>query len=370
MANTKKTFLAIAALGVLSLAGAGMAAFALQPDAKEVTAALDDTYIYFVTPWNNGTSDIHVWNTKDDGTEKILTKAADYVWKIERSAVSGYANFNVRGSAGTWDDGQTGNLKFSVFEKADLVKVFEKSTGTDRWSLFCTGNSWQESADYCFTFNSSSEVKLTGVSLEENDTLKVVKIYNPGDGNAETINYYGYAGPLNKSGDSDAGKFKADGEDNIVAKEDGVFSFFFNMGGGNNSIWITDADKVAIDGWATGFIGVTDFCDVDDTDWETYAGSFEELSPKAQGYFNDATADAGGNNVAKAAYRYDNAVNNHGKTPFTSGGKRPVAAARYIPTLAKSNENQGIVSVLIIGGAAVASIIGAGLFAYKRKERE
>lgn len=367
----KKTLLLGLGAVAMAIGSASVALFQQKVAIKEADAALDATYVYFKTPWNNETSDVHVWNTNEDATNLPLTKAADNIWKIARSSISGYANFIIRATAGKWDDGQTGDLKYSLFTKADFVEVQEDSTTTYRWSLYCTKNSWSENSNYCLTFNNASEVKITDVSISKDDTMKIVRITD--DGSSSWIDegyWYGYTTPLNKSASSDAGKFTNDASDNIVAKEDGVFSFFFNMSGGTNSIWITDADKVAIDGWATGFIGVTDFCDVGDTDWDTYAGYYSALSAKAKSYFIGATADPEGNNVAKAAARYDNAVANHGKTPFATGGSRAGGALK-IPALPMSNGDNNLASVIVVASVAAISTIGATFFFVRaRKRRE
>lgn len=111
--------------------------------------------------------------------------------------------------------------------------------------------------------------------------------------------------------------------------------------------------------WANGFINNSvDYCDVGDTDWAAQEAAFNELNPSAKAEFTNATANANGNAVEKAAYRYDFAVNSKGKAAWAGvGGKRASGALGIpLPVNAATGSIYAVSAIALTGAAAAVGI--------------
>jgi|GEM_PF-5719395 len=271
---------------------------------------------------------------------------------VVRAGKGGTYTFTINWNVENYDDKTYG------------VSVDSYIPDSTAWKMVGNGSLWDGSFVYAnglaMTPEDAAQVKIVNVSLAAGDTFR---FYDQ----SKTLGWTDVkaGSPINGNFENDSGNIK------VKTGKAGTYTFYVDTtqtAGSANSIWITQDAYVKLDGWATAFIkNDIDFCDADDTDWATFASRFNsgELSEEARDIFRDVTANASGNNIEKAAARYDNAVANHGKTPFAgSGGKR--ASAAHIITPMKDME--GGVATAITVTAAIGAAAAVGFFFIRKRK--
>lgn len=134
-----------------------------------------------------------------------------------------------------------------------------------------------------------------------------------------------------------------------------------------NSGWVGPYSNLeAMANWAGTFIAEEDFCDVGgDTLWASHKASFESLDPDVIWFFNNAVANNAGDDIQKAAFRYDKAIDK-GMAEFDGAGTnrhKPSALALNISNVSSDSEN--VVPVMAV--FAGVAIFGLGCYFLRRK---
>ncbi len=158
--------------------------------------------------------------------------------------------------------------------------------------------------------------------------------------------------------------------------------------GADNACWLGNADgdgKFAFEGhysyspdrgrlttWANTFIEAEDLCNGSGDEWADFATTYAALGPGAQAYFATAqvTANKDGNNLEKAAYRYERGVAVKNQTAFAES-QRPKTGfqANYSAALKLSSNNmQGGATSAIAVTAAVGAAAAVGFFFIRKKK--
>lgn len=336
---------------------------------------VDDVQTGNVVPW-----------TQTNATFTITLRAydefkfrADGAWDTDISgstiAASNGTYFETEGTNAKVKAGKSGvytiKIDWNVEAAGGSAITVESFTSIPDWKMVGEGvafpdvdgdevTSWDFSDGIPTAFNPGnlSEVKIENVTLTAGDVFKI----------SDGSKWFGWsdvksASPLKDCFEEDSTNIK------VKAGKTGSYTFFVDTTkdeGSGDAIWITGAIYVAIDGWCENFMKVNEFCDAGDTDWATYAASFAELDPDAQDIFNNATASnaEGANNIEQAAYRYDNAVANKGKTAF-AGGKRAKNSA-LIASPMKGMESGLTTAIAVTAAVGAAAAVGF-FFIRKRK---
>ena len=385
MNNKKKLFLGIVGVGLLGLVGAGVGLLnnvnAVETKATGVsgTITLDltnsrDSGDYWYSSACNVALNFHdsEW-TKQEWSSYVHIDANQMYVEIPYNVTSFDPDqFSIVRYSGSFSESDWISNRWAAETDNKWAEVKNLSYSDNAHVLFVgyetvwmnnfakvmggeSGKAWTEIAQLNKTKlnpdNHHCEYYLPSVTLTAGQAFKVV--YKD-----EYYGFYSIGEGVN------SGNFGGGSGNDIEINATGIYSLYFDAS--THNVHIANPEYAAVDGWAEAFNEVDEFCDAEDTDWASVGDSFALLTATAQGFFNDATANASGNNLEKAAYRYDNAVTNHGKTPF-AGGSRASGAKNSLSLI---DNKSSVTPVLVITACALA-VAGTGVFfVTKRKHSD